>query len=207
VKRDAFLAWVRAALGRHPGDAVPSPPEPPADALVHPSTRDLADRDALVERFVERAAAAGAEVRRARDATAARELAAAWARELGDTAVAGDDGMARAVVAASGLPTVGVAEADVGITGAYRAIAETGTVVLRSESGRLAGLLPPVHLALVAEAAVVGGSSDVYRDFSGAPPAALVQVTGPSRTADIEMTLITGVHGPGRLAVMVFGGE
>jgi L-lactate utilization protein LutC len=126
-----------------------------------------ADRDALVERFVERAAAAGAEVRRARDATAARELAAAWARELGDTAVAGDDGMARAVVAASGLPTVGVAEADVGITGAYRAIAETGTVVLRSESGRLAGLLPPVHLALVAEAAVVGGSSDVYRRLLG----------------------------------------
>jgi L-lactate utilization protein LutC len=79
--------------------------------------------------------------------------------------------------------------------------------VLRSDDGRAAGLLPPVHLVLLATTDLRPGLTELYADAAGEDglPAALVQVTGPSRTADIEMTLVTGVHGPGEVIVVMIG--
>jgi L-lactate dehydrogenase complex protein LldG len=98
-----------------------------------------------------------------------------------------------------------MAEAGLGITGADYAVAETGSVVLLPRRGlsRLVSLVPPVHLAVVRPQEVVATLDDVlllrrleyYRD-GGDMGSYLNFITGPSRTADIEQTLVVGVHGP-----------
>src|SRR5205814_5124805 len=96
-------------------------------------------------------------------------------------------------------------DAEVGITGAEFALAETGSLVLtsRSEGAQLASLAPPVHVALYRQNQVLASLDDVLERLalSGGPPApdagrSVVFVTGTSRTADIEQVLIRGVHGP-----------
>jgi L-lactate dehydrogenase complex protein LldG len=210
VTRDEFLARVARALGRPPGAEVPPPPVPPSGDLVSPTTAGLEGVEALVERFSERATALGVRVLRAAEDAAAVTLAAEAARSAGARVVASADALAESAARESGLAradvaNADVADADVGLTGGWRGVAETGTVVLRSESGRLAGLLPPVHVVLLRERDLRRSLVEVYAEL-GTPPSALVQVTGPSRTADIEMTLTTGVHGPGTVTVVLVGG-
>ena len=99
--------------------------------------------------------------------------------------------------------------AVVGVTGAHAALADTGSVVLVHGEGRarLVSLLPPVHVALVP----IDRLHATLGSLVAAEPALLcastnvVVVTGPSRTADIEMTLTRGVHGP-RIVHVVFVG-
>jgi len=201
VKRSDFLGRVSAALGRWGPTTPPPLPEPPGGEVVSPSTADLA-HEALVARFAERASAIGVTVHRVQEAEVVTRLGEVVAA-LGGSVCPDADPLARAAAVASGRPLAGPADADVGVTGSWRAVAETGTVVLRSEGGRLEGLLPPVHVVVVHEDAVRAGLRDVYVDLAGAPPTALVQVTGPSRTADIELTLTTGVHGPGTVVVVL----
>lgn len=99
--------------------------------------------------------------------------------------------------------------ADLGITSANWAIAETGTLVLRAQPGqeRLASLLPPLHVAIVEPAQLVPDLYDVFRHLESAGldnlPSNLTLVTGPSKTGDIELQLTTGVHGPGQWHVIV----
>jgi L-lactate dehydrogenase complex protein LldG len=99
------------------------------------------------------------------------------------------------------------AAAQIGVTGCDAAIAETGSLVLLSGEGkpRTASLLPPIHLAIVRETDLRGSMDEFFReraaDIAGA--ACCTVVTGPSRTADIELTLTLGVHGPGQVIVIV----
>jgi L-lactate dehydrogenase complex protein LldG len=203
VNRRAFLARVRAALGRAPGDPVALPPPVPDTTLVAPAPIAA---DALADRFDERARAAGVHVHHARDAAEAEALVARLAPTRGASGVADASAAARAAAAASGLPHAAPTEADVGVTSAWAGVAETGTIVLHSRDGRAAGLLPPVHVALLATSELFAGLTELYAAAEEAGlPAALVQVTGPSRTADIEVTLVTGVHGPGAVHVVRFG--
>ena len=101
---------------------------------------------------------------------------------------------------------------DVGISTAQAGIAETGTLVLEAEKERhrLVSLLPAVHIAFVR-------SDDIYLTIGDALAAlrggdedsmsrAITFITGPSRTADIELTLTVGVHGPKELYVIVIDG-
>lgn len=99
--------------------------------------------------------------------------------------------------------------AIVGLTGAHAALADTGSVVLVHGDGRprLVSLLPPVHVAVVpidrmhaTLGALVGSEPALFTLATN-----VVVVTGPSRTADIEMTLTRGVHGP-RIVHVVFVG-
>lgn len=97
---------------------------------------------------------------------------------------------------------------DVGITTAQAAIAETGTLVLESdqERHRLVSLLPPIHIALVDAAdvcATLGEALRLVRPNGSEMSRAITFITGPSRTADIELTLTIGVHGPKELYVIV----
>jgi L-lactate dehydrogenase complex protein LldG len=189
-------------MGRDAASPVAEAPAPPAGALVSPSTAGLVTRAELARHFAGRVAAVGASVRPA-SAGEAAAVAAAVARELGASVCASDDAVARDAARRSGLADASPADADVGITAAWRGVAETGTVVLRAEPGRLEGLLPPAHVVVLREADLRRDLVEVYADLDGALPSALVQVTGPSRTADIEMTLTTGVHGPGTVIVVL----
>jgi L-lactate dehydrogenase complex protein LldG len=94
------------------------------------------------------------------------------------------------------------ADADVGITGVRCAIAQTGTIVLTSDAGRLASLLPMNHIAIVRVEQLVPTMTEAFERYMDVPTA-WVQATGPSRTADIEQTLEIGVHGPGVVHVIM----
>lgn len=118
---------------------------------------------------------------------------------------------AQVMVAATGQ-TVGreqlrqvMANADIGVTGVDYAIAETGSVVLVPRQGvsRLVSLLPPVHMAIVAPQQVYESLDDVFAlrrlaflQGNGDMGSYLSFISGPSRTADIEQTIVVGVHGP-----------
>ena len=93
----------------------------------------------------------------------------------------------------------------VGITGALVGIAETGSLVLVGGSGRplTASLLPQIHVAILKTSAMVPTLTDALHRPEVCASSAGVIITGPSRTADIEMTLTIGVHGPGELHVFL----
>ena len=100
--------------------------------------------------------------------------------------------------------------ADLGVTGADYAVAETGTCVLLAGRGasRLVSLLPPVHVAVVKRGQVLPGLDELFAlllgDFLKGGLAGHVNlVSGPSRSADIESVLVTGVHGPGEVHMVL----
>jgi L-lactate dehydrogenase complex protein LldG len=94
-----------------------------------------------------------------------------------------------------------MAQCDLGITEADFLLPETGTLVLRSsaEKPRAVSLLPRIHLAIVRPEML---RADMHQVFMEAKDHHyLVFITGPSRTADIELTVTLGVHGPRNLYV------
>lgn len=96
----------------------------------------------------------------------------------------------------------------VGVTGAFAAIAETGTLLLTSGAhhpSRL-NLLPDTHVVVLWASQIVGVMEDAWdalRANGAVMPRTALFVTGPSRTADIEVTLYLGAHGPRRLHVIL----
>jgi L-lactate dehydrogenase complex protein LldG len=104
-----------------------------------------------------------------------------------------------------------VNEAELGITGADYGLADTGTLVLRALSGqdRSASVLPPSHVAIIEAEHILPGSDDFLVKLqlemaeNGTLDSCLTLITGPSKTADIELTLILGVHGPKDLHVII----
>ena len=97
--------------------------------------------------------------------------------------------------------------AQVGVTACHGAIAETGTLALLSAPGcsRAVSLLPPVHIAIVEPTRLFATTGDFFNACASGIAGAsnLTFVTGPSRTADIELTLTIGVHGPARVAIVI----
>lgn len=96
-----------------------------------------------------------------------------------------------------------VFSADVGITGVDYAIAETGTVVLHPRKGlsRLVSLAPPTHIAVLRPGEVLESLDELFAierdDFlSGKLSGSMNLISGPSKTGDIEGTIVTGIHGP-----------
>jgi L-lactate dehydrogenase complex protein LldF len=103
------------------------------------------------------------------------------------------------------------AQAQAGLTGATAAVAETGSVLVHSGLGRplTASLLPEIHLVVLREEQISAGLAEVLTNVgkSTPRPAALALISGPSRTADIEMTLTIGVHGPREIHVFCIRGS
>ena len=96
----------------------------------------------------------------------------------------------------------------VGITGVFCAVAETGSLVVLSgpETPATASLLPETHIALVPAARIVAGMEEAWallRRECGELPRAVNFISGPSRTGDIEQTLVLGAHGPYRVHIVV----
>ncbi len=100
-------------------------------------------------------------------------------------------------------------EADAGLTTAQYGVAETGTLVLigDDERHRLVSLLPPLHVALLRRDRILPTLGAALAALHREEPAAMSRlttfVTGPSRTADIELQLVLGVHGPRALRVVL----
>lgn len=100
----------------------------------------------------------------------------------------------------------------VGVTGCFCALAETGTLVLLSgrETPSSTHLLPETYVALVPASRIVRDMEDAFalmRKEVGQLPRAVNMVSGPSRTADIEQTIVLGAHGPIREHVIVITEE
>lgn len=101
-----------------------------------------------------------------------------------------------------------IGDDKVGLTGSYCAVAETGTLVLLSGQDHHAttSLLPETHIAVVRRDRILKTMEEAWRLMRsevGLLPRQVAFISGPSRTADIEMTLVYGAHGPFRVHVIV----
>jgi len=102
-------------------------------------------------------------------------------------------------------------KAEIGLSTAAWAIAETGTLVLEGGSGkgRTVTLLPPTYVAVVPVEKIMSTVPEAIEkyagDDAGALPANVCCHTGPSRSGDIEMALFVGMHGPGDVHVVLVG--
>ncbi len=100
-------------------------------------------------------------------------------------------------------------KADLGVTGLDYAIAETGSVLIAAGQGtsRLVSLLPPVHVAVVERGHVVADLDDLFTlvvEDHGTTSYMNI-ISGPSRSADIEQTIVKGVHGPREAHLVLLG--
>jgi len=95
---------------------------------------------------------------------------------------------------------------DASVTDVWRVVAETGSLVMRAsaEHGRALSLVPPLHVAIVEPKNCLADLMDLFEllTHEGAGSATHI-ITGPSKTADIEMNLVIGVHGPGAVEVFL----
>ena len=107
-----------------------------------------------------------------------------------------------------------IRQSGIGITGADYALAETGSLIILPRKGlsRLVSLVPPVHIALVRPEDILESMDDLfllrrleYHQRGGEMGSYLNFITGPSRTADIEMTIVEGVHGPKEVHMVILG--
>jgi L-lactate dehydrogenase complex protein LldG len=107
-----------------------------------------------------------------------------------------------------------MAASFVGITSADFCLAETATLVLRTRPGqpRSVSLVPSIHVAVVTEDQILADLKELYallrwdpRERDEGLTDCLSLITGPSKTADIEATLIHGAHGPKELHLFVCG--
>ncbi|WP_250499768.1 lactate utilization protein C [Caballeronia sp. GAWG1-5s-s] len=197
---EAERAAVEEYLARHP--AGPRPPLP-------------ATRDELIARFrleAERLSTSVAEVEALADAPAeaARYLdALGLSRHVVAWPALADLPWMQAGIAASLRKPV---DADlVGITGCFCAAAETGSIVLLSgpETPASGALLPQTHIAIVPASRIVAAHEDAFalmRAERGELPRAVNFVSGPSRTGDIEQTIVLGAHGPYRVHAIIVRG-
>lgn len=217
--RDNILARVRKALGRTGPDAAAR-----AAAEAYLAARAQGPRpamsDDLVERFMSRARAMQSTVERVADRSDiprsvgryldGLELPAALAAEKTNAGVCWPE-FALLDWTGVGLhmearPATG--KDRLAVTGVFCAIAETGTMVIVSgaPTPTASVLLPETHIAVVPAQRIVAGMEDAFallRRERGALPRAVNLVSGPSRTGDIEQTIVLGAHGPFRVHILV----
>lgn len=118
-----------------------------------------------------------------------------------------------AILAKNGIPFLSeekdFSEMEAGITFCETLVARTGSVVVSSaqESGRQLNIYPPIHIVLAKKSQLVPYISDAItfmkQKYGEDLPSAITNITGPSRTADIEKTLILGAHGPKQIWVLL----
>ena len=102
-------------------------------------------------------------------------------------------------------------KAELGISGVDYGLADTGTLVLRTspDQNRATSLLPPVHVSIMESKSILFSSDDLIArllldlEGKGDLDSCLTLITGPSVTADIELNLVLGVHGPKELHVII----
>ncbi len=221
ASRDAILGRVRKALGRTgTGEAAR------AEALTYIARHSQGPRPALpadpVSRFLQRATDMSSTVERIDDPSLipkavvryldALQLPPALAAQRSHEGVCWPEFAALDWMGANlkveARPTAG--QDRLGITGCFCAIAETGTLVFLSgaDTPTATMLLPDTHVAVVRADRVVAGMEEAFaliRSERGVLPRAVNMVSGPSRTGDIEQTIVLGAHGPYRVHILLVG--
>lgn len=236
MSREAFLNRVRVALrsGR-PAAGAPHTPLPDGDgdglaATGPPSTVDL------IEQFAAAFQAVGGQLHRAASSAevAAQVVDMARRRDAHSIVVTRHPEVialppalpaSGAQVTVVGFPSgetptraqrdaqrAVMAQADMVVSGADYAIADTGTLVMVAggHNPRAATLLPPLHVAVLDPSSLLPGMADFASHFKAEhlrsghlDVSGVTFISGPSRTADIEQTLSVGVHGPGEVHVIL----
>jgi L-lactate dehydrogenase complex protein LldG len=108
--------------------------------------------------------------------------------------------------------TEDLAACDASITGCEYLVARTGTIVLSAaqEGGRTVSVYAPIHICIAYTKQLVYDIKDalqaVKEKYGDTIPSLITFATGPSRTADIEKTLVTGVHGPKEVYLFLIDG-
>lgn len=97
---------------------------------------------------------------------------------------------------------VDLASCEISVTGCECLVARTGTIVMSAaqQSGRTTSVYAPIHICIAYSNQMMPDLKDalllIKEKYSGNLPSLITFASGPSRTADIEKTLVTGVHGP-----------
>ena len=209
----AVLADLRRALGR---DRTPDRAPPPGPAADDPARRagltPPAAPAARREQFIAKAEQVAARVTRAgslADAGAAIVRLLDAEGKSGTIRVAPDPRLDPLAVVLGDRARRGKAEAEdrVGLSRALCGIAETGTLCLVSgrDHPTTLAFLPETHVVILSAADLVGTLEDAFVRVAeaGAWPRSVLLVTGPSRTGDIEQTILLGAHGPKRLHIVL----
>ena len=212
--RREILHAIRTNLGSSPPvQSSPSPEGRGGQGVRTPEGRG--GQEVRIKRFTEQLTAVGAQCTAVRGeaeaaATLARILADAGARRV----VGSDAPLVQRILAAVGNDIVidrlerlsrdELFACDAGVTTAQWGIADTGTLVLESarERSRLLSLVPPIHVAVLSVRCICESLGDALARLSVASHA-ITFITGPSRTSDIELTLVVGVHGPQTVHVLL----
>ena len=221
ASRDAILGRVRKALRKSGPDSA-NRAEADAYIAAHAQGPRPAMPADLVTRFLQRATDMASTVERLASrsdipAAVARYLDALdlppqLAEQKSHTGVCwpefADLDWRGAGLAIEARPTTG--QDRLGITGSFCAIAETGTLVFTTGADipTATTLLPDTHIAVIRADRVVSGMEEAFalvRAAHGGLPRAMNMISGPSRTGDIEQTIVLGAHGPFRVHLLLLG--
>ncbi|MBL4702607.1 LUD domain-containing protein [bacterium AH-315-I18] len=214
--RESFLARLHKPLGRTATiKDIPMPPE------VDESIARLVEPDAdLFAIFCKTAAATGMTIHQVTQATLHEKMTARLREEnVRKLGISMEQGQALTDAVKQGgfeifdwqaNPGLGNQfDLEAGITDVHGAIAETGSMICESSANHTRGLslIVPWHLAVVKKSQIMPDLIDFWNDRSSLSsqemPSSIAIITGPSKTADIEGVLITGVHGPAKVDVFV----
>ena len=215
--REAVLGRVRKALGH---TDIASRARAEADAYIAAHAHGPRPRvaDDLASHFLQRATDMESTVERIGTVDELPQAVSRYIRALEPASVRvtagvcwpefGDLDWPAAGLAIESRPTQG--DDRLGVTGCYCAVAETGTLVFLSgaDTPTATALLPDIHVAVVRKDRVVAGMEEAFaliRSERGAMPRAMNMISGPSRTGDIEQTIVLGAHGPFRVHILLLG--
>ncbi len=208
MSRDNILHRVRTAIGRSAGQP---PGDPPPVRLRVPEV----DMDARIASMIARIEALAGKAYCGKDPRAfvaeaidGKTAVASNAPFLAECGITGLPGVRSGITDREELRAL-CASADIGITSADYALADTGTLVMLSSprEARLISLLPPAHIAVLPRQRILTGLDELFSLLPNPAEqtSSMVLITGPSRTADIEQILVRGVHGPGQITVLIVG--
>jgi L-lactate dehydrogenase complex protein LldG len=209
-----LIEKVRRALGRTGPSPAPKPPEldEPITRLVHSDIRlaDLFATTAKTSKFILQETSPDELIARLVEFLQSRNC-----RHIGISA----GGICQSMNLAAALRDRGLDarswtdltldqtyDLDCGVTDVWAAVAETGSLVIHADAnqGRALSLVPPIHVAIVEPKNILADLVDLFEKMSRtSPPPAVSIISGPSQTADIEAVMVTGVHGPGVVAVFL----
>lgn len=220
--RSDILARIRSGVGRSSGDTGPNT----AHERIQAHRKNLVPRrgqlghDQQVDLFEAEAIRVNATVTRVPEMAAVPQAVAQYLSQHNlptEVRIAPNPALTDIPWSEQSLLTVSSGRAhgteEVGVTLAFAGIAETGTLMMRSgpDDPTTLNFLPRTHVAVVRAADIAGDYETAWAQLRAADdasgpgimPRTVNWITGPSRTADIELELLLGMHGPQRLHIVV----